>query len=234
MAVVEGIGLEPSARPDDVLAGSAPKVHERAFFDVPSPSSRSADSSAWSIVSGVIHGRQNVGPRRLLEPGPDSAQLEQLIRAAASAPDHGLLVPWRFVLVPQDKRSMLADAFEAALVERDPLADQTSVRQAREKAFRGPVLLLSVARLGPTQQNIPEQERLISLGCAIQNLLLAAQAMGYSCGLVSGQALTSNSLRSLFRLQTEEVAACFVSVGTASEKRPVRPRPQLAQIFQVL
>ena len=64
--------------------------------------------------------RQNISPKRLVEPGPDASQLDQIFRSAASAPDHGLVKPWRFIIVPQDKRSLLAEAFALALVERAP------------------------------------------------------------------------------------------------------------------
>lgn len=227
--------LAGATQPASIACQSTSQVHDKlAISDVPPPASRYARCSAWSVVSAHIHGRQNVGPRRLREPGPDSAELELLIHAAAAAPDHGLLVPWRFLLVPQDKRSLLGDAFAAALIERDPLADRASVEQARDKAFRAPMLLLAVARFGSTERNIPARERLVSLGCAIQNLLLAAEAMGYSSGLVSGQALSSNPLRSLCRIQADEEATCFISIGTAQERRPARKRPQLTEIFETL
>jgi nitroreductase len=138
------------------------------------------------------------------------------------------------VLVPQDKRGLLAEAFAAALIERDPSAGGSAIEQAREKAFRGPLLLLAVSRRGPAEPDIPSQERLVSLGCAIQNLLLAAHAMGYGCGLASGQAMGSTALRTLFRLVPGEEAVCFVSVGTVSKHRPPRERPPLTHILATL
>ena len=190
--------------------------------------------AAWTLVRDLIHERQNVAPKRLEAPGPDTAQLDQLLHAAAAAPDHGRLTPWRFVLVPADKRTLLAEAFAAALLERDPAAGETQLAQAREKAFRGPLLMLAVARLGAAEPDIPALERVVSLGCAIQNLLLAAQAMGYGCGLASGQAMGSAALRTLFRLVPDEEAVCFVGIGTVREPRPPRPRPQPADILTSL
>lgn len=188
----------------------------------------------WSVVRSVIHDRQDVGPKRLEEAGPDGAQLEQLIRAAAAAPDHGRVTPWRFVLVPRDKRGLLADAFAAALLERDSSAGEERIQQAREKAFRGPLLMLAVARLAPTEPDIPSHERLVALGCAIQNFLLGAHAMGYGCGLSSGRLMGSAALRSLFRLVQGEEAVCFISVGTVRQHRTPRERPRLRDILESL
>ena len=205
-----------------------------AATEVRAAADHGGGDAAWTLVRDLIHERQNVAPKRLEAPGPDTAQLDQLLHAAAAAPDHGRLTPWRFVLVPADKRTLLAEAFAAALLERDPAAGETQLAQAREKAFRGPLLMLAVARLGAAEPDIPALERVVSLGCAIQNLLLAAQAMGYGCGLASGQAMGSAALRTLFRLVPGEEAVCFVSVGTVREPRPPRPRPQPADILASL
>ena len=68
----------------------------------------------------LIASRQNISPKRLVEPGPDGSQLAAVFEAAAAAPDHGLLCPWRFVLVPAHRREDLAEVFALALLDRDP------------------------------------------------------------------------------------------------------------------
>lgn len=176
-------------------------------------------------AQALIQSRQNVSPKRLGEPGPNPAQLEVMLDAAAAAPDHGLLRPWRLVIVPQEKRALLAEVFAQALIERDADATPEQIGSAREKAHRAPFLLLAVARLGPAEPDIPAPERLISLGAAIQNMLLAAHAMGFGAGLTSGQAMSSAHMRDLFALTEGEQPVCFVNVGTVSKRKPLRSRP---------
>ena len=48
---------------------------------------------------GLLAARRHVGLRRLVAPGPDDAALARILGAAAQAPDHGLLRPWRFVQI---------------------------------------------------------------------------------------------------------------------------------------
>ena len=43
--------------------------------------------------------RLSVPPRLLVEPGPDAAQTDLILKAAMRAPDHGNLKPVRFILV---------------------------------------------------------------------------------------------------------------------------------------
>jgi cobalt/nickel transport system ATP-binding protein len=177
------------------------------------------------LTQVLIASRQNIAPKHLQEPGPDAAQLDALFVAAAAAPDHGEITPWRFVIVPTAKRALLAQAFASALVERDPAATPQQIAAAAEKAHRAPLLMLAVARLGAAEPDVPAAERLLSLGCAIQNMLLAAHAMGFGCGLTSGRALDSAPLRALFGLADGEAAVCCVNVGTPRKRKPGRVRP---------
>ncbi len=185
-------------------------------------------SSAW--ILRLIEERQNFTPRRLVEPGPSPQQLEALFAAAAAAPDHGELGPWRFVLIPPERRGRLGEVFRAALLERDASANAAQQADACEKAQRAPCLLLAIVELARADEPIPDVERIVSLGCAIQNMLLVAQAMGFGSGLSSGQALRSVVLREAFGLREHEQAVCFVSFGTASQRRPSRRRRSPAQI----
>jgi nitroreductase len=187
-------------------------------------------------VIATIHRRRNTTPRRLVEPGATLQQLEQLLLAAAAAPDHGQLTPWRFVLVAAEQRDALADLFEQALHERDPGAAAEDRAMARDKAARAPTLMLAVVDLTPSEKAIAIDERLVSLGCAIQNMLLAAESMGLGSGLSSGQAIGSATLRRLFRLHVDERAVCFVAFGTVSAKpsrAAARRRPAPGRFFSI-
>lgn len=189
----------------------------------------------FAAVQSLLKQRSNVSPRRLVEPGPSKPQLEAMLTLAATAPDHGQITPWRFVLVPTEHRGLLGEAFAKALVERSPSATLEQIEAAREKASRAPTLLLAIARPGCANEPIPTAERLVSLGAAIQNLLLGAMAMGFSSGLVSGQAMTSTPIRDLFDLRTDEIAVCFVCLGKAAGvKRSRHLRPSADSFFSVL
>ena len=186
------------------------------------------------LAHALIHTRQTILPKRLAEPGPDAAQLQAILGAAASAPDHHELLPWRFVLVPAGARDRLAEVFATALLERDASATPQQVAQAREKAYRSPLLLLAVVRLRDDDAEIAPHERIVSAGCAVQNMLLMAHALGFGGALTSGKALQSAPLRTLFGLKPDEQALCFVNIGTVVKARPVRLRPQAAQYVSTL
>ncbi len=186
------------------------------------------------LAQALIHTRQTILPKRLFDPGPDAAQTEAILAAAGHAPDHHELLPWRFILVPQAARAALAEAFAAALAERDGTATPQQLAQAREKAHRAPLVLLAVARLRDDDAEIEPHERIVSAGCAIQNMLLMAHAQGFGGSLTSGKALASAPLRTLFGLHADEQALCFVNIGTADRAKAMRQRPALGRYVSEL
>lgn len=189
----------------------------------------------WPAVAGeLIQARQTVLPKRLLGPGPDAAQQHSILAAAAAAPDHGQLLPWRFIAVPDAQRERLAEVFGQALLERDAGATPEQVAQAREKAHRAPWLMLVVVDGQRGDPAVDLAERILSAGCAVQNALLMATALGFGSALTSGKALKSDSLRALFGLQAGEQALCFVSVGTVRARKPARVRPAVAEFLSTL
>ena len=189
------------------------------------PPAAADEGALVAMATALIQSRQTILPKRLGAPGPGAAELAAILNAAAHAPDHGQLLPWRFVLVPEPARAPLAEVFAQALLERDPCATPEQCGQAREKAYRAPVLMLVVVDGERGDPDIDLAERLVSAGCAVQNMLLMATAQGYGSALTSGKALKSASLRALFRLTASEQALCFISIGTVLSRKAARARP---------
>jgi nitroreductase len=201
----------------------------------PPRGSNARQTDGFQFAQALVSSRHNVSPKRLAEPGPDAEQLEGLLGLAAAAPDHGLLTPWRFVFVPTQQRHRLAEVFALALIDRDAGATLEQIESAREKAYRAPLLLVAIARLGPREPDIPPLERMVSMGAAIQNMLLGAHAMGYGAGLTSGQAMSSPRLRRLLGLADGESAVCCINIGTVTKRKsPLRARPTPAEILSVM
>ena len=192
------------------------------------------DPEVLDAALALIHSRQHTSPKRLGDPGPDIKQIEKILGAAGAAPDHGRLNPWRLIVIPPERRHLLGEAFADALAERDGEATEVQKQEARTKATRGPFLVLVVARLDPDLGPTHPQERIISAGCAIQNMLLAAHAMGFGAGLSSGKALYSQQIRLLFGLGAHEQPLCFITLGSVLRHKPSRPRPIMADFTSIL
>ena len=197
--------------------------------------------NAANLIFSAITSRHSVSPKRLAEPGPSNEQIAQMIEAAACAPDHGLLRPWRFVSFPAGPRIELADLFEKALLERKPDADDEDRRRARDKAGRAPGLLGIIVRLdgAEAKANDPFKERVVaddqyaSAGAALQNILLMAHAMGFAARATSGRAVRTNAFRSALGLAENEQFLCFVAIGTPSGPGKAHARPDAMDLLTI-
>jgi nitroreductase len=209
---------------------TAPPADTSAAAAEPDPG-----ATDWAALAAeLMSARRTVLPFRLGAPGPDPAQLRAILSAAASAPDHRCLLPWRFITVPADRREALAEVFVQALLERDPAAEAHDLAKAREKGFRSPFLALLVVDEAKGDAEIGLAERLISAGAAAQNVLLMATALGYGSALTAGQSVRSAALHRFFGLGEREQAVCFLSIGTALSHGKTVVRPALADYVSTL
>ena len=183
----------------------------------------------------LIFARNHTSPRRLLPPGPTSEQIKSLFTLCAAAPDHGQLVPWRFVVIPTSERYQLAQVFVKAFLDRTTDATEKQINNAREKAYRAPFLAIAISQTDQGEQNIPKQELLISMGAAIQNLLIGAKSLGFESGLTSGRTMKSDHLRELLSLEPHESAICCINIGTVDKvKTRTRDRPAVSDFVSTL
>ena len=171
-----------------------------------------------------IYARRSVPPKHLFEPGPSFDEIVEMARAAAAAPDHGRLGPTRLVQIPNGKREALAEAFVAAALEADPQSDETRLKDTRERARNGACLLAVIATIADDHPRVPPHEQWISVGAAIQNVLLVAESFGYRTKIVSGARVTSRAMRSAFGLVSSEHLVGFIVLGSFGGKPKKTPR----------
>jgi nitroreductase len=162
---------------------------------------------------------------------PDRTIIEAIVTAGAAAPDHGLLVPFRFVEIAPERRAALADAFEAVLRQSQAAPTPDDISRSRDKALHGPLLLALIGRFSSDHPKITETDQWLAAGGALQNMVLAAESFGLGVALRSGKALNAAPMRAAFNLVPHEELLCFLAVGKVSKRQPERPKPALSAVF---
>ena len=176
----------------------------------------------------LLQTRRSGKPRDLIAPGPDDAQLRQILEVALRTPDHGKLAPWRFVIVPQDKREKLAEVLEAAYRAEKPEAGRLEIEAMHQFAHQAPTLVVALSK-PVAGSKIPVWEQELSAGAAIMNLLHATHALGFAGGWLTGWPSFNDDVRDAFGSADERLAG-FVFIGTPSRALEERPRPDYDDI----
>ena len=93
----------------------------------------------------LLQTRRSGKPRDLIAPGPDDAQLRQILEVALRTPDHGKLAPWRFVVVPSTRRAALAELLESAYRAEKPDAGRLEIEAMHQFAHQAPTLVVALS-----------------------------------------------------------------------------------------
>ena len=166
--------------------------------------------------------RRSTKVAHFIEPGPNSAEIDALIRLAARVPDHGKLGPWRFVVMEGEARGRAGEAI-AAVIAGDEGVDELRLTAARNHFKRAPAVVMVVSTAAP-HAKIPEWEQQLSSGAVCFSMLVAAHAMGYAaCWLTEWPAYDARTRAALGLAEHERVAG-FVYLGTAREQPTERVR----------
>jgi nitroreductase len=177
-----------------------------------------------SNALSLLNSRRSVPSRLLADPGPDEATLWRMLEAAVRVPDHGKLVPWRFIRIRGPARARLGELLAQRQRERDPGAPDSLVEKDRNRFNHAPVVIAVVSCPTPGHK-VPEQEQLLSAGSVCFALLQAAQALGFGAQWLTGWAAYDDVITGRLGLMSHERLVGFIYIGTAVEVAPERVRP---------
>ncbi|GAA0472205.1 MULTISPECIES: NAD(P)H nitroreductase [Tatumella] len=154
---------------------------------------------------------------RLAEPAPQGEALDTILQAGLRAPDHGGLKPWRFVLIEQQGLERFSQLLSAAAVQ-DGLDDKGQ-EKARNAPFRAPLIITVIAHC-EEHPKVPQWEQVVSAGCAVMAMQMAAQAQGFNGIWRSGAWTEHQIVREGFGCRPQDQIVGFLYLGTPQLKAP--------------
>lgn len=166
----------------------------------------------------------------LAEPGPDPQELDSILAAGARVPDHKALAPWRFVVFEGEGRARFGEALAAALLAEEKEApSEVRLETERKRLLGAPVTIAVISRVSDTP-GAPEWEQVLSAGAACQNIVIAANALGFGVNWVTRWFSYSPAVKAHLGLADNERIAGFIHIGTAAERQADRKRPVMGEI----
>jgi coenzyme F420-0:L-glutamate ligase/coenzyme F420-1:gamma-L-glutamate ligase len=194
-------------------------------------------SDATAIVPEFIAARRSI--RAFTPEAVAPSALATMIEAACIAPAPHHSRPWRWVVVESDTaKRALADGMGAAW-QRDLSADGVDaaridalVAASHAKILGAPAIVLGCLTWDGLDR-YPDEDRqraewgmaLLSLGAAVENLMLSAAHLGYASCWVAAPIFCPQAARDALALDAQWLPHAMVLVGRAapSYRPPVRP-----------
>ena len=173
-------------------------------------------------VFEAIYGRHSQGKVRQ-DPVPRE-MIEKLLDAAVQAPNHYKVRPWRFVVLSGDGRNKLGDVMAASQQERHPEFPPNAWDKCRALPLRAPVVI-AVGVDKPAEAKVLEIENVCAAAAAIENLLLAAQAMGLGAKWRTGEWARDHWVKQFLGLEPDQHLIGFIYLGYPEFATEPPPRP---------
>lgn len=179
----------------------------------------------------ALDARRSVPAKQLGEPGPDPDTLLRMLASAVRVPDHGKLVPYRFLRIAGDARHSLGAFLAERSQQREPQVAQAQLDKDRQRFSHAPVIITVVASPRPSPK-VPEQEQLMTAGCVCFALLQAAQALGFGAQWLTAWMAFDPAVHAHLGLAEGERIAGFIHIGTPKTAAPERDRPDPAALLR--
>ena len=170
-----------------------------------------------------IKSRRSIG--NLSIPAPTESQIRAAIDCAVTAPDHKKLRSWRFIVTQGNARHDLGRAFLAAAEAQAVQEGEALSEKSRQKTYnmplRAPVIITVVTQM-QVHKKVPPFEQMLSAGAAVQNLILALQAQGFSTVWRTGLLCNEPAVKAYFGVGPDDYVTAFVYTGSSPCDMPTR------------
>lgn len=155
---------------------------------------------------------ERVSVAQLTGPGPNQQQLDQIYQAAFRAPDHAWMRPWRYLTIKGQGLIELGEVFSQAVLMDDPELTDDQVAKIKSKPQRAPLMIVAIANL-IEHNKVPKMEQRLAVGAGIQNILVAAYAMGLGAIWRTGAMAEHSHVKSKLGLVNNEEILGFIYLG---------------------
>lgn len=177
----------------------------------------------------LLKTRRSLKPMDMTGPGPSPAEIETILTIGSRVPDHGKMVPWRFIVFEGDGLARAGEIIANVFQKKNPGATDDQLSAERKRFAQAPLIIGVVSRTAP-HPKVPPWEQELSAGASAMSIVLAANALGYAANWLTGWMAFDRDVLDGFGLKPDEKIAGFIHIGKAARANDDRPRPVLGEI----
>lgn len=147
-------------------------------------------------------------------PAPDTQATKQILAAGMRVPDHAGLQPWHFTVVTDKGLQRLSELFLDS-------SDQQTEKIAK-MPFRAPMIII-VSTDYKEHEKVPQQEQLITAGCCVHAMQMAASALGFGAMWRTGVLAMNKKVKAGLQISVDNDIVGFLYIGTPCKEQNIKP-----------
>ena len=161
-----------------------------------------------------------VSARSLVEPHPSKKEMDIVYKAALRAPDHAWLRTSSFIEVKGESLNKLSNIFVNYGKSVPDISDEV-LDKYKNAPYRAPMIIILVNSY-KEHPKVPAIEQKLSTATAAQNIMLALNAMKYSCIWRTGKMAFNELIQKELGLDNNQEILGYLYIGTESgEKKKI-------------
>ncbi|MDI3319580.1 nitroreductase family protein [Pinibacter soli] len=171
-------------------------------------------SNDFSVLETLVKDRRTVKTQQMNGKKISDAQIVQLLELADWAPTHANTEPWRFIVYGGDDAQAFCKQHAELYKQITPAENYlqgTYDKFATMGDFASHIIVAAMKR-APTAK-IPVMEEIAATACAIQNILLGAEALGIATFWSTGGMTLKEPFKPFLDLNPEDVVMGIIYLG---------------------
>ena len=181
------------------------------MLSLPGLPDQQLESSIIMKALDALHTR--ISFPKLTDPAPNQQVLNNIYKSAFRAADHGVLRPWRFLMIKGASLARLGELFVRAASTDRPDITEAEKLKLRNKPLRAPLILVTI--VSPREHpKVPVCEQELSAAAATQNMLMAAYAQGIGAMWRTGSMAYHPIVMAGLGLASHEKIIAFIYLGS--------------------
>ena len=153
-----------------------------------------------------------VSARKRANPHPSSEEMKTVYKAALRAPDHAWLRTSSFIEVKDKGLEKLSNIFFNFGKSIPDISDEI-LEKYKNAPFRAPMIVILVNTY-KEHPKVPAIEQKLSTAAAAQNIMLALNAMNYSCIWRTGKMAFNEMVQKELSLSDHQEVLGYLYIGT--------------------
>lgn len=162
-------------------------------------------------------------------PGPSNEDLDKILKAAMTAPDHGAIRPWRFKIIRgKDAIKEFADLSYKFRQASDKPFTEEKLASSKAWLYEVPLVIAVATQVNhQVTDKIDEIEQYLATGAAMTQILNACHFLGYGAFWSTGIATYIDEFQTAIGFDSLDYRFLgFIAIGTPKTPIPQKERPK--------